>query len=410
MSGKRKKILLVWGYHRSDWVEVFNRIEADFDYTFLYWVFPEQDHTPIDKPVIYWSSYKSAQDLLDDVMPDKVVFLGLDTPNSIILLSVCKKRRIKTCFLQHGITNNFETYVHFLSLEAKARSQNPELIPIQNESKNNLYRFLVAFVLKSVRFYNLRSTWDIFLFQYYKRVHKMLDLQAYKKVAGKSRIPDVFIDYTRYNAQIYVERDNIDQDSVVEVGMPSMDLYFEKAKVYQTQTQSPYLLMIDQPLTENKAFNLAGYGVSRKQMNDFYLKLNTYAESVGCKLYIKLHPNSYEDDFRVEHPNIEYIRKADNPKLLLESTAVFGMFSTMMVPAVYFKPCCVFRLWEIGKFENCIEELKVAQLLDFHSFKPFDIDVLNFEKNRDDMNTFRDRYFYKADNQSAERVREVLLS
>jgi hypothetical protein len=232
--------------------------------------------------------------------------------------------------------------------------------------------------------------------------------EALLKIAGKRRWADQYLSFSRFNAELYMERDKVPLDRIVEVGMPSMDIYFQQASLFQTRVEDPYLLLVDQPLAENKIFEQMGFGVTKEQMNAFYLKLNEYALQVNCKLYIKLHPFCYEDTFRVEHPNIVYLKDTDNQRIIFEAKAIFGMYSTMMVPAVYFKNCCVFKIWEKGNFENSVGDLEVAQVLDFHSFLPADIDVLNFKKSQEGLQGFVEQYLYRADDQSAERIRAIL--
>jgi len=407
-NDNKKKLLLVWGHHRKDWKEVFDRIREDFEYTYLFWVFPEDDPSSGQQEdrVIYWSQYRSAQAILKEVQPDKVVFLGLDAPNSIALLTACRNQKITTLFLQHGVTHSLDHFIFLIKQKSKQKLDQVAATS-QPQDKRRLYLVLTSFFFRSMRLQNLLTIWDFIRLQYYKR--SLVVHEALQEVAGKRRWANQYLVFSTYNAQLYIERDKVPMERLIEVGMPSMDTYFQHAPMYQTQIEEPYLLLIDQPLAENKSFNNKSLGISKEQMNSFYLKLNEYALKVKCKLYIKLHPFSYEDDFRVEHPNIVYLKDADNQRLIFESTAIFGMYSTMMVPALYFKKCCVFKIWEKGRLENCAEELEIAQILNFFTFTSDDINVINFEKNPQGLEKFVTRYFFKADDQAAGRIRSNLL-
>src|SRR5829696_6367648 len=102
MTKKTKPtILLCWGYHRKGWIEVFERLNDQFNFHYLYWVKKEQEpanHT--NCPVHYWSSFGSAKDILVTVKPTKVVFMGSNSLLAIGLIRACAARNIPTYTMQ----------------------------------------------------------------------------------------------------------------------------------------------------------------------------------------------------------------------------------------------------------------------------------------------------------------------
>lgn len=242
-------------------------------------------------------------------------------------------------------------------------------------------------------------------FQYLKR--RYLEIEAIKNARSKFRTASKYVVFTKDNASIYCERDGIEKDRLIEIGNPEMDAYFN----YKPRTGSKegdYYLLIDEPWSEVKDYASPGFGISKDQTNEFHRKLADFAAKKSAKLKIKLHPYSYDSDFLLPHPNIEYLRDADTVELILNSKGVFGFNSTLTLPAIYFNRCCLFKIWDQASYQDDINRLGMAQVLDYHSFSEKDIDFNSYEKDNESVKRFVERYFYKADGNTSRRLKEVL--
>src|SRR5690606_4783629 len=56
---------------------------------------------------IYWSEFKSAQQLLNKLHPDKVVFLYIESYNHVVLNLACREAGVPTFMLEHGLRADY---------------------------------------------------------------------------------------------------------------------------------------------------------------------------------------------------------------------------------------------------------------------------------------------------------------
>jgi hypothetical protein len=397
----KKRILLFWGTHRKDWREVFDRLSEDFEFTYLFYVFPSDNPAPNPQlRELYWNDFPSVQAILKEVKPDKVLFMATEPPQAIALNHICKKRGIPTYVLQHGLFHSLAYYIRVLDKRIASRGGKSAPLPKGSKGKKDLYQFLLAFLFRSLFPAHLGALAHIFRLQRYKR--KLNEYRAWAQTASPYRWADHYLVYTRYNARIYRERDQVPSDRMIEVGNPNLDHYFHfQAGGDSLAEGQAYLLYIDHYVARTEW--------DEQQLNAFYLKLNTYAEQQGYRLKVKLHPYSYGETFYIEHPNIDFIKDADVVPLLMQARGVMGGNSTLMIPALYFKPCCLFSFGEMEDFQESIQELGMAPLLNAFQFEAEDIRLMDWEKAPEALEAFVTRYLYKPDGQAADRIKKVLL-
>ncbi len=395
----KKRILLCWGYHRKGWLYTFNQLSDEFEFHYIFHISrpKEEINFANNSKVHYWVTFRSAKDLISRVRPEKIVFMGLEGINTIALNVEAKKCGIETLVIQHGMYHTYEDYLQLAKEEQKARKKSSNKnLPDVNRS------FLLNFFLRSA--WNKPSLlYYMARLQYYKS--KMLEIEALKKAQSRLRRADKYVVFTHDNASIYYERDGVTYNKMIEVGNPEMDKYFE----YEPETvtkYNPYYLLIDQPWSEVREFNSPGFGVTPEQTINFHKKLALYAKRDDCRLLIKLHPYSFASDIFKSHDNIEYLRDVDVTTHIFEAKGVFGFSSTLVLPSIYFNKCCLFKIWDQSSFQNEIEKLQVATVLNFNKF---DIDEIEFiEPSDDKLKTFVSKYLYKADGKAISRIRELL--
>ena len=142
------------------------------------------------------------------------------------------------------------------------------------------------------------------------------------------------------------------------------------------------------------------------QYNNFLVTLADYAFSDTKKLKVKLHPFSYDVDHFVLHPNIEYIKHADTAKLIAACSGVFGFSSTLLLPAIFVKKACIFKLNNFSHIHAALNKINYCKVLDFYTFKPADIEF--YDKTTLHEDTFIKYFLYKADNNYIERLKNIL--
>lgn len=404
IKDRKLRILLCWGYHRKGWLHAFNALQNDFEFYYLFHLTKPENEINYSgsSNILYWSDFSSVQDIINKIEPDKIVFMAIESMVTIALNVVARERKIETLVVQHGMFHRYSDYLNWSVEEMKERKRTGQF----NRSAVEVDRFfLLRFFLLSVSFVNPLAIIYMIKFQYLKR--RYLEVEAVKNAPSKFRTASNYVVFTKDNASIYCERDGIKEDQLIEIGNPEMDIYFN----YKPKTQNKkkdYYLLIDEPWSEMKDFASPGFGISKEQTNNFYKKLADFAEKDSAKLKIKLHPYSYDDDFLLDHPNIEYVKDTDTVELIFESKGVFGFSSTLTLPAIYFNRCCLFKIWKQSSYQDDINALGLAQILDYHSFDEEDINFDSYQKKEESMNRFVKRYFYKADGNASRRLKEVL--
>lgn len=401
---KKPKILLCWGYHRKGWVHPFNVLHEDFDFHYLFYLSKPENEVNFSKSnnLLYWKDFSSAQEIIEKIQPDKILMMGTEGIHTTALNIVAKKKNIETFILQHGRFATYDEHVNLSRIEMEERRKTGQF----DETIDNDDRlFLLKFFLRSVTFVAPLAIAYMFKLQYLKRSH--LVMEACRKAPSEFRVPSKYIVITKAGASFYVERDGIDEDKMIEIGSPEMDDFFNFYSNNENKEKNYYLL-IDQPWAEIKEFGSPGMGITKEQTNEFYGKLAEFAESKSTPLKIKLHPYSYESDFLLQHPNIEYIRDTDVVKLIMESKGIFGFDSTLTFPAVHSKKCCLFKILPNESYQDEIAELKLAQVLDYHSFKTEDIDLDNIQRSQKNIEIFSKNQLYKPDGKATARLKELL--
>ncbi len=397
---KKKRILLFWGYQRKAWVSPFEKLKDKFDFTFLYYI-RSADETEVhtELPRIYWSDYSSAQEILDDQKPDKLIFMDISGAHTLALNYVARKREVFTAVVQHGLFHSFDKYLKLQEVQAQRRAEEGEGSAPPRSSERS---FLINFYLRSVGYGNLPMAKLLFDLQRKKR--KKNDYLAFSELQSESRRAQEYWVFTKSNAELYKKRDGISEARMKEFGNPEMDSFCEANKDFQKED---YFLLVDQSFAEIKDWNSPGYGPTKQKVIDFYTSLREFSKDKGARLLVKLHPYSYNSDFFEGLDGVTFIKEADLIPLLFKAKGVFGFFSSLMLPAVYYKPCILFRMFDESDFINRVEDLDLARVVDYQSFDPLELEFPD-SKPQEGLAKFEAEYLYKADGNSISRLAELL--
>lgn len=405
MASKKPKVLLVWGYHRKGWIEPFEKLKEDIDFVYMHYLRkPENEVSFTDCPTYYWMDFKSPYEIISTIKPDKVVFMSIDRSNSIALNIACKYKGIHTFVFQHGIFYTFDWYVENNKKEIE-RFKSLGQDKWGDELQTNDQLALLKFMLRSMRWNFIPVFAFIIRFIRLKRKFGK-NLQLFLHALHSDYLnPTKYLVFTKENAQIFVERNFAKAESLVEIGNPFIDDYFD---VSETEKEN-YFLLIDEPLAYVGDFNSEGF-FSKESVITYQRKLNDYAKSKGNKLIIKLHPYSYDNDFYLQDDNIVYIKDADIPPLIHKAQGIFGTSSTLLIPSVFVNKCVIFNIWEFSEFEEDCEKWGLIQKLDFHNFDIAEINFDTFTKTDENLQKMIRKYMYKIDGKATQRLKEALLT
>ncbi|WP_288368675.1 polysialyltransferase family glycosyltransferase [uncultured Roseivirga sp.] len=365
MSSK-KHFLVIWPTIRRDWVSTFYKLEDQFRFTFIPSTFPQEPNFADCFECRYWSEFSSVQQLLDEVKPDGVIFMSIESGLSMATNYLAQKRGIRTIILQHGIFTNYKDYRNREKLWRK-NSLARETKDSQVQKGFSTLRFLKKSLIGTDRFKLLSIA------IYTKLQQKVGPYWAAKHLPLSIKKANQYICYSPSNATIHRETDRVSEHEISYVGSHELMNYLRKE---EPLTDKPFYLHIDQALAQN---SFGEETVSREAMIGFYQKLNDYCLTQQSSLYIKLHPESYKSDWLPKHDNIHYIRHVDNFNQIIQSAlGCFAFYSTMVIPAVYWKPTILFKITYSGLQEE-LEKMGAAQILDFHDFQFSQFSFQKFE-------------------------------
>ncbi|WP_139135243.1 polysialyltransferase family glycosyltransferase [Roseivirga sp. 4D4] len=393
------KLLFNFGYSRSSWIYPIERLTDHFDITYIFYVDQRQEvSSNTHQKKVYWSEFESAQDLLDQIKPDKVVFMDLSSVVAIALNYVARKKGISTYILQHGFFNDYREYRQRQKLYLNQAIEKSKSL---RKTEPQISSFsATGFLKKSIRKSDLFYFWKLIPFLILR--NKFDERLAAKWVRFSARIPDKYICYTSVNAQYHRQLDNPKETKFHYIGNPELDKFLNLN--LQEDNFQEYYLHIDQPLAENQ------YGehlFSKVQMVNFYKKLNAFCKQEGLRLLIKLHPESYSGGWFPQDANIKYIRQHhDLPSLIAGAKGCSSFFSTLALPAMLYKPVVLFKV-SPSIFLDHIKSLKMAWIHDFENGTLSSQD-LHIQEGRH-VDKFIEDYFYSLDGKSIDRLR-VLMS
>lgn len=389
------RLLINFGYYRKQWIAPFEKLPKSFELIYLFYIHPSQEESVYtEHRRVYWSQYSGAIELLDELKPDRVVFMDVASGLGIILNMVSKKRGVPTFLFQHGLYHNYQDY---RQREIESRNSRGHK---EKPADNPDFEFsTLQFLRKSLKITDLHKVFKFPWFLYLLR--KEGQMYACKNARFEARRPDHYICYTPDNAEIHREIDGDIDSRCFHIGNPELFELDQAIRKFESLEAEEYYLLIDQPFADNR------YGEhikTTKEMSIFYSQLSAWCKKNGTSLRIKLHPESYHSKWLPNDENIEWIRETDRlGGLIGGSNGCFGFFSTLMLPVIHHKPTTLFRVGS-SPFYKSMEDLKTAQVLEFSEVDKID---MKRKKGRD-FSGFINRYFYQKDKDPIELLSEVL--
>jgi hypothetical protein len=403
MGSDKPKILLVWGYHRKGWVDIFNKLAPFFRFELLFYLEkPDEEKNFTDFPTHYWLDYRSAREMVDNIQPDKVIFMSTEGLPSTALNTVCKKRGIRTAMLQHGMFQPYENYLMDVQLQSRQAAQKGKYDHNKKNDRTTNIR-LLKFYLRSFSFPSI-----VVAFNYLVKLRllrrKHYEIEALRLLHSDLRIADDYVVFTIYNNSFHNIRDGVTNDRYVVIGNPEFDEYTEAKR-----REDNYYLYIHSPLTYLPEWDSEGF-MTQEQENECLRKMNAFALSKGCRMYVKLHPYSYDNPDFYQHENLVYWKDASNADLIMQAKGVFGFNSTLILPAAYFKNTCLFTLGAFSHVQEELARLGVVTLLPFHEFTTEEIEKSMTENPARDIDGLLEKYLFRMDGKALERLKNYLFN
>lgn len=397
----KKKLLLCWWYDRADLIAPFLELQHTFEITVLFYRFPEQEELKVAFPFkrLFWTHYSSPYQILNEVKPDAVCFMGIENLLTFALLFASRYCKIPTAYIAHGITISYES---FLQAERTALPDvKPERYRVDNPvyHKNKLHS--LTFLLRSLRPKHFGCV--PFLLRFIKNTRRYSNIsERLYHAFSLCRLADQYIVYSRRFGRMLAERDRIPQERFIPIGPYAMDDLFrvlgEPAVADVSENEQPYYLLIDQPIAQ----------ITQEQKGEFYQKLADAAARTNHQLIIKLHPMDYDKEKLPTCSNIRYIRQTDDlPGLIQKADGCYGYYSALLLPVLYFKKCILFLT---GNDELVSEwaEMGLVKALPLLEFSPEEADHRTFKVPDEVRQQYLEEYIVAADGKGLERLQAAL--
>jgi hypothetical protein len=341
------RVLLCWGYHRAGWIRPFEQLRDRLDVHFLFYRTAEeeqQEGTMTNAPRHYWMDFRDAAAIIDRIAPDRIVFMALDGAWVIALNSEAQRRQIPTFIVQHGHFNPSE--------ESSADVPKQGLDALKGGSP-------LPALLFAARSFGLTSPAAFArTLRFMVEARRGSASSASLRYRFEQRMPNYYITLSPESAQIHVEEDQASFENIACIGIPEYDDIFSTVPLDVPAAGT--MLLVDSPNAENRwgAVTTSIEGKIR-----FLRSIDSLASSVGLRLRVKLHPESYQAHWLPALTNGVYLRDADMPREFTSASLCVGFDSTLMIPAVWLRPTILIRLrpWRIV---NLAAETDAATVLD----------------------------------------------
>ena len=390
-------VLLISDYNRPDILRQFIKCNDVFNFSILYFKddsFEKNDLPPFKK--YYWNQFSSSYDVLKKLNPKKIILADIESFYEVALNLACKKKNIPVFLIDHGMRHKMEIDLAYKFYEKKAVSNVVEKI----DSKLSYSSIsTIIFTLRSLRLHNFFTLHKIIFFFYIRRKNHLT--LALHKCQYEFRRPNYYLCISEEVNKFYIHRDGISKDRIINIGNPDQDTFYNNFA--DEPINGDHYLLIDSPHLE-----IDRYQVVRKDKTNFIHKINQFCLKKEKKLFIKLHPISYKTDDLVIHSNIVYLRDVKFESFVNNTIAVFGFASSLMVPFIYIRKSCLFKLGDWA-FQNNVENIGVCQILDFYTFTKQDISFNIKTRTNKSLSKFEKMYVYKADGNSLSRMKKFII-
>ncbi len=388
---------MCWNYGRTGLVAPFERLNREFEFHYIFcWSRREEQGSHTNQPRHYWNEFRTAQEILDTIKPDRVVFMGFWELRTIALNIAARRRGVPTFIVQHGYFRSLENYLSLPTLPkpfVETNTRKPVSSPWQ----------AIRFMLRS----NFaREPLDSFRAIAMQVMARRTDhFRSQLRFRFRGRMPDWYITYSEETSEIHRQLDGATSASIIPVGIPEFDPIFRRL-ASSKEDPSKSVLLIDSPNAENR------YGITTTSIESkvrFLDDLSQRFQQRGYRLVVKLHPETYEATWLPSPGNITYVRDQDVGALIQKAQACLGFDSTLVIPAIITRPTLLFELCESTLATNA-REWGVATVVRGLECSNEEIDALIETKERptEQLERFTQCFAHSADGNATERLAKAL--
>jgi hypothetical protein len=407
---KKKRILLVGDYNRSDFLHVAKELYLEADFFFIEYL---NSHYLQNKEalqygkVIYWKDYKDAYELLTEISPHKVLFYFIESFNHVALNVASKVTGIPTFHLEHGLRFSVAYYK-----EVNSDATTPSKMPFLRKVSQTRHIFdrirNRLFFQRTARRSPLKE--KLFLVNYYKVRSRNNIFDTFQKLKSDLRLPDQYIAFSPLIFKYHQELENLAESyPVTFIGVPQFD---EFSRWSHLENAGSAILFIDQPLHEQSL-----YGWTLKEKKKFLIDLIGLLYLLKRKIYIKPHPFNdlaiYND---IPSSTFVEIMSSDWERVVPNIDTVMGFSSTLLLPFMAMDHIACFTLeMHPGKKKVPYSEflLKSGVCHAVYSFEDLSKNLAALGKwhalQKPLKKEFIEKFLYKFDGNASIRLRRILF-
>jgi hypothetical protein len=321
------RVLLCWGYHRAGWIQPFEQLRDRFDVHYLFHrTQDEEEGCLTDAPRSYWRDFRSADEVIEALRPDRIVFMALDGAWAIALNVVARRRGIPTFIVQHG---------HFDHLSELRGG--PAQVPITATLHQGSPFPAVRFAAASFGVLGVPTLFRVLRLMLSARRRGVMNAMVHHRFEG--RMPFRYVALSPESAELHTRVDGVDADRIVCIGIPEYDRLYQQVGG-QPPPDGP-ILLLDSPNAENRWRDTTA---SVTEKTTFLRSLDRIAQAEQRPLRVKLHPENYEAAWLPELQAGVYLKDVDLVQELDAATVCVGFDSTLLIPAVWLRPTILVEL------------------------------------------------------------------
>jgi hypothetical protein len=331
-SAGLRPVLIVGTIDRPDLLTMFKSLVGNVPMTFLEYRFnyrrelhPE-NYVPYG-PVVSWDQFANADDLLDRIMPRRVVLLFNTSLNQVALKLAAQRRGIPTFHLQHGFRLRFDEHLQFEEeIRPKAQhrakafvSRSPREVACALREHAFFWRSLPAMDARTRR----RAAG--FALQNYRGKASPRLSRAYADI----RRLDEYIAHAPEDFNQHWGEDALDQTNfrgVHFIGFPQFDDLCDLGPV---EVDDRNVILIDHQFHNSDFF---GWNLDFRR--SWTASIADIVRRLGLRLHIKQHPGDTSDSWRthLSPGSIELIDFEGLRRRIPATRSIMGTASSMQMP------------------------------------------------------------------------------
>jgi hypothetical protein len=411
-GGTKPKIVITASIDRPDILSTFQRVAADavltfVDYYFNWGVPSHPEHYQPYGALRFWDEFRSANALLDELRPDKVVFFFITSLNQVALKIAAQQRGIPTFHLEHGFRQRFADSAEGFAMELDNRRRFN--VPKLRRELPHIIRNHAFFVrsLPSVRPPQRQQLFRYGLTAYTRGLS--IDVLAKH---GRLRQPDRYIAYSPEIFEFHRELDAVtpeDMQRVTYIGLPQFDPY---CNLPPAEIDPRNVILIDH---QWHGSNFFGWTLAFR--HEWVRQIDEIIRALGLRLFVKQHPGDTSNAWApyVAKGGVEIVDHERLRQVLPSTQIVLGNFSTMQLPLSGLSHTALITLEihpEPGHFASrqFVEAGVATPVTTFPELreKLVDFPRLLGEQGQH-KETFVRRFLHRMDGNSGMRLRDILL-